>query len=310
MTSNLRLITTPTGNVGAHLLQHLRGGEHPLRLFVRNPATLPEGAASTAEVVTGDLSDPDAVRKALANVCTAFFCIPFAVDKVSLTAWYHEVGAVFSEALPDVPDTRVVFVSSGGAHREGLGPISALGQVEQMLEKAGRHVVHLRAGYFMENLLAALPTIAAENVLYGGFSPDLRIPMVAARDVATMAARWMNDSDWTGRHTTGIHGPADISMADVARSFSAGLGRPIRYQQVPPEAVAGALQQAMRATPGVVADYQAMVAGLQRLGADYRAEPRTPATTTETALDTFIQAALKPAFEGFIAQQGATPASA
>jgi len=309
MTPTLRLITTPTGNVGAHLLQHVRGSEHPLRLFVRNPATLPDGAASAAEVVTGDLSDPDVVRKALANVHTAFFCIPFSVDKVSLTDWYHEVGAVFSEALADVPDTRVVFVSSGGAHREGLGPISALGQVEQMLEKAGRHVVHLRAGYFMENHFGALPTIAAENVIYGGFSPDLQIPMVAARDVATVAARWMTDPDWTGHHTAGIHGPADVSMADAARSVSAGLGRPVRYQQVPPEAVAGALQQAMGATPGVAADYQAMVAGLERLGADYRAEPRTAATTTETTLDTFIKTTLKPAFEGFIAQQGAAPAS-
>ncbi len=308
MTSDLRLITTPTGKVGSHLFKQLRGGEHPLRLFVRDPATLPDGAASEAEVVTGDLADPGAVRKAVANVHTAFFCIPFVVDKVSLTDWYHEVGGVFSEALAEVPETRVVFVSSGGAHREGLGPISALGQVEQMLEKAGRHVVHLRAGYFMENHFGALPTIAAENVVYGGFSSDLQIPMVAVRDVAEVAARWINDPDWTGHHTAGIHGPADVSMADVARSLSAGLGRQLRYQQVPPEAVAGALQQAMGATPGVAADYQAMVAGLERLGTDYRAEPRTPASTTETTLDTFIQTTLKPAFEGFVAQQRAAPA--
>jgi len=289
------LVTCPTGNIGRQLVPRLLDAGASVRLFLRSPDALPPDHRSQVTLVQGNLEDPAAVQRAVEGVVAAFFLVPINFQADSFDAWYRTLSTVFCDAIRAEGPVRVLFVSSGGAQRGDLGPVSALGTVERMLEDATPHVVHLRTAYFMENLWAMVPTIASDSVFYGAFAPDTAIPMVATADIAEVAARWLTDASWEGRHVVGVHGAADRTMSHVATALTEALGHPVRYQQIPPSAVAQALQQIVGASDGTAADYEAMVAGLEHHGADYKAEPRTDSTTTPTTLEDFVQEVLAPA---------------
>lgn len=63
------LITGATGFVGSHAARSVRAAGHDLRLLVRTPskvtAVLGEGFLDPADVITGDMTDADAVARAL-----------------------------------------------------------------------------------------------------------------------------------------------------------------------------------------------------------------------------------------------------
>ena len=290
------LVTTPTGNIGRRVTQRLLDAGEPTRLFVRDRNRLSIIAATHAEVVEGDLQRTDDLRTALDGVRAVFFLAPPNLSAESFGAWYTHLGNAFVDALPAGEAPRIVFLSSAGAQRDDLGPISALGAVENMLYKKARHVVALRPGYFMENFLVNLATIASEQTMYNALPPDLPNPMVATRDIADVAVRWLRSGDWAGHDCVGVHGPSDCTMREAAVVFSDALDRPVHYQQVSPEAVAETLLS-MGASPGIAADYASMTGGLAHYGTAYKAEPRTKSTTTPTTLKTFARDVLRPAFE-------------
>lgn len=291
------LVTTPTGNIGRRVTEHLLAADVPTRLFVRNENALSVIAKAKADVHVGDLGHAESLRTALDGVRAVFYLAPPNLAAESFTQWYRHLGATLIEALEGESMPRIVFLSSAGVHlRDTLGPITALGAIEGMLRDAVEHVVFLRAGYFMENFLASLSTIAQDGMLYNALPPTMPIPMVATRDIADVATRWLRSGDWIGHEVTGVHGPADRTMQDAAHVFSEALGRSVQYQQVSPEAVAEGLVS-MGATPGVAADYAAMVGGRAHYGLDYIAEPRTGATTTPTTLETFAREVLRPTYD-------------
>jgi uncharacterized protein YbjT (DUF2867 family) len=59
------LVTGATGRVGRHVVAGLREAGATVRALVRNP--MPAGLPSDVEIVTGDITDPDAVQKAAAD---------------------------------------------------------------------------------------------------------------------------------------------------------------------------------------------------------------------------------------------------
>jgi hypothetical protein len=60
------------------------------------------------------------------------------------------------------------------------------------------NVLHLRAGYFMENHLAAISMIHGMGMFGGALLPDLKQPMIALRDVGDHAAQRLLDLDFSG----------------------------------------------------------------------------------------------------------------
>ena len=94
-------------------------------------------------------------------------------------------------------------LSSYGAHvPEGTGPIAGLHASEQKLNAIrGLNVLHLRAAYFMENNLVAIGMIDRLGIFAGALLPDLKLPMVATRDVGDYAAKRLLDLDFSGKQT-------------------------------------------------------------------------------------------------------------
>src|SRR6202043_2245515 len=108
----------------------------------------------------------------------------------------------------------VVALSSIGAqHAEKTGPIVGLHNMEEKLNQvAALNVLHLRAGYFMENLLMSIAPLRSMGVLPGGLISDLSTPWIATKDIGAYAATRLAARDFSGSSTQELHGPRDVSI--------------------------------------------------------------------------------------------------
>lgn len=290
------LVTTPTGNVGSRVVARLIEESADVHVFARKPDALPEGVRSHATVHQGDLEDGSTLVDALDGRDALFFLIPPNVQSDDWRAWQRQIARNGAEAIRQTGVQRVVFLSSTAAQHDDVGPISGLGEAEEILDAAAPHFLTLRAGYFMENFLQFAGSIVHQQAIYHAFPPEMQWPTVATVDIGDVAATILLKDDWTGSHVRGVHGPSDLSHDEAAAIIGDVLGHDVQYVQVSIEA----LQQQMRemGLPGdVVRNYGEMIEGLIRVPRT-DVEPRTEATTTPTTLAEFAERALVPAVEG------------
>jgi uncharacterized protein YbjT (DUF2867 family) len=297
------LVTTPTGNIGSRVTARLIEERADVAVFARKPEALPAGVRAHATVHQGDLNDVDDLASALEGASALFFLIPPNMQTDDWRAWQRQIAENAAEALERTGCDRVVLLSSIGAQYDDMGPISGLGEAEEILSPVVPNLIRLRAGYFMDNFLQFAGSIAAEQSVYHAFPADKAMPMVATTDIGDVAAELLMDDTWSGDQVRGVHGPADLSHAEAAAAIGDALGSEVTYVQVPVEAV----QEQMRemGLPGdVVANYGEMIRGLTNLSRS-DVEPRTQATTTETTMKTFAERAIQPAVEGAKQQMAA-----
>src|SRR6266851_1755241 len=192
-----------------------------------------------------------------------------------------------------------VHLSSYGAHvPEGTGPIAGLHSSEQKLNAiGGLNVLHLRAAYFMENNLAASGMIHGMGILGHALLPDLKLPMIATRDIGDYAARRILNLDFSGKQTRELLGERDVSMTEATAVIARGIGKPdLRYVQFPYEQVQQVLMQMgipLKTAALFIEMYKAINAGVVAAQ-----EPRSPENTTPTAFEKFVQDVFAPAYHG------------
>ena len=234
-------ITTPTGNVGSQLVRLLiQAGERP-RVLVRDASSLLAEVRDASDVVEVDQGDPDGVVEATVGVETLYWVDPPTEDDDPV-AGYTRMGRSGAAAVRENQIRRVVFQSSGGAEaRSGFGEIDGLGATEDLFNETDADVLHLRCGYFYSNLLMDADDIARGQITTT-LPVDLRFPWVDPRDIASVAAVRLLSSSWHGRITQGVHGPADLSFADVANILGRALGHPVIAIQSDEDEVAAELR--------------------------------------------------------------------
>lgn len=286
------VVTTPTGQIGSRVVERLLESGAELTVLARDPSRLPAQVRERAEVRQGSLEDADFLRQATAGAGALFLLIPPSYTTDDWEAFQLGIGRAAAEAVRANGIGRVVLLSSGGAHRDDLFAVSRLGKVERMLEEAAPNVVSLRAGFFMENFLSAVPTIADHGAIYMSLRPDLSLAMVATRDIGDVAARWLLDPSWTGHHVHAVQGAADLTPLEVAQAVGVALGREVRYVQVSEDDARQALR-AMGASEHVADEYPRLFTAFNHHAHDR--EPRTPETTTPTPIDAWAREALVPA---------------
>jgi len=248
-----------------------------------------------ARVVEGSLEDAAALREATRGARALFLVVPPHLTTGDWAAYQRAVAHHAAEAVAANGVRRVVLLSSAGAQRDDMYAVSRVGEVERMLAAAAPGVVALRAGFFLENFLAAVPTIVGDGAVYMTLPPDRAMPLVATRDIGDVAADLLLDDGWHGHHVRGVHGAADVSVADAVRTFGAVLGRSLRYVEVPDAAMRDVLLGA-GASAHVADEYPRLMRAIATL--DYVAEPRTAHTTTPTTVAEWARTVLAPAVEG------------
>ncbi|HUK88576.1 MAG TPA: NmrA family NAD(P)-binding protein, partial [Terriglobales bacterium] len=193
---------------------------------------------------------------------------------------------------------HVVALSSIGADKtEGNGPVAGLYVLEQKLNRVpGLSVLHLRAGYFMENMLAQIGVIRSMGMLAGPLRPDLKLPMIATRDIGAFAALALHKLDFSGHSTRELLGQRDLTMAEVAQIIGPAIGKPgLSYSKVPDLMLKPALTS-MGMSSDVAGRILEMSAALNS-GHMRALEPRSAANTTPTSFETWVKEVFVPAFE-------------
>jgi uncharacterized protein YbjT (DUF2867 family) len=230
------VVTTPTGNVGSHVVRALlRAGVRPT-LFLRDAGKLDPAVRETVDVAEGDQLEPDDVLAATRGSDALYWVAPptGAGDPV---ATYARLGANAARAIVENDIGHTVFQSSVGAEkRTGAGEIDGLGAVEEALDATGASVLHLRCGMFFTNLLLDARGLE-EGVLRVTWPLDLPMAWVDPRDIAEVAASRLVARNWSGRQVQGVHGPEDLTYEQVAAIVAQATGRPLRAERIPDDAM-------------------------------------------------------------------------
>ncbi|MGW0206476.1 NmrA family NAD(P)-binding protein [Streptomyces sp. NPDC003233] len=283
-------VTTPTGNVGRHVVAMLlRAGVRP-RVLVRDPGRLDPDVRREVDAVAVDQRDPDAVVAATAGVDALFWVDPPSTGEDPLGDYALATASVV-RAVKSNGVERTVFQSSVGAEkRHGAGEIDGLAATELALDNLGATVTHLRCGYFFTNLELQLDAVRA-GVIPVILPLDQPLAWVAPRDIAEVATTRLLSTDWSGRCVQAVHGPADLTWPQAAEIVSAAIGRPLRAERVSDDAMRNLLRTSGM-TDGLVEAVMGMSTGLR--DGFVPEQPRTPRTTTPTTLAAWAYDVLRP----------------
>ncbi|NNH69186.1 NAD(P)H-binding protein [Nocardia uniformis] len=176
------------GSTGRHLTAQLLGRGIPVRALVHTDderATVLR--ALGAQVIVGDLRDLDATRAALDGIHRAYFTYP-VIDG------FLDATGTFAVAAHEAGVERVVAVSQLAAGPQALTPrMRQHWAAEQILDWADIGAIHLRAAVFHENLARIADTGDGDRLTLPMGPEHTELPLVAAADVARVAAGLLAD---------------------------------------------------------------------------------------------------------------------
>jgi uncharacterized protein YbjT (DUF2867 family) len=288
-----------TGHTGSIIASSLLLKGERVRVVGRDASRLERFARKGAEAFTANVSDAAALTQAFTGARAAYLLLPPSMTSLDYRADQERESDSIAKAVKDSSLRYAVHLSSFGAHvSEGTGPIAGLHASEQKLNAiTGLNVLHLRAGYFMENNLAAIGMIQGMGMFGHAVLPDLAIPMIATRDIGEYASQRILKLDFSGKQTRELLGERDLTMNEATGIIARGIGKPdLRYVQFPYEQVLQVLMQ-MGIPPKTAGQFIEMYKAMNE-GIVAAQEPRSPENTTPTSFERFVQDVFAPAYHG------------
>jgi uncharacterized protein YbjT (DUF2867 family) len=197
-------------------------------------------------VLTGDAADAAFLAGACRSADAVYTLLPPDPQSQDLRRKWDQQGEAMVTAIRASGVRFVVFLSSVGADLpEGTGPIAGLHAQEERLRRLRDvNVLILRPASFFENFYATLSLIKQQGINGGAAAPDLRMPMIATRDIADVAARALKARDWKGVVVRELLGQRDLTHEEATRILGAHIGNPdLKYVQFPYADFASSLVQ-------------------------------------------------------------------
>jgi uncharacterized protein YbjT (DUF2867 family) len=296
------VITGATGHTGKIIANRLLQAGKQVRTIGRDLHRLQPLIDAGAEPAVCELTDAPALSKAFAGATASYVMIPPNMATQDFRAYQDRVTDAIASALASAHVKFAVLLSSFGADKPGnTGPVVGLHKLEKRLNAIeGLNVLALRPGYFMENTLAQAGVIHGMDTTAGPLRPDLKLPMIATRDIGAYAAEQLLKLTFTGRQTRELHGQRDLSMNEAARIIGHAISKPnLSYIQLPDADFLRAMtQMGMNRN---FADLILEMASALNSGHMKALEPRSPANTTPTSYDTFVTEEFLPVYDGAMA---------
>jgi uncharacterized protein YbjT (DUF2867 family) len=298
MEVNMYVVLGASGNTGHVVAKNLLARQQKVRVVGRNSAHLQPLAAQGAEIFVGDVTDPSAVTKAFQKADSAYVMIPPNPTSNDPLAYAEFASDAIAAAVKNARIKNVVSLSSLGADKaDRTGPVLGLHHLEQKLNQIdSANILHLRAGYFMENTLPQVGTIRMTGSVIGPLRPDLKLPMIAARDIGAAAADALLNLGFHGKQTRELLGQRDLDYTEIAATIGKAIGKPnLGYVHAPDDQVRSAMVQ-MGMSENFVGLILEMCASLNS-GYMRALEPRTSRNTTSTPFETFVAESFVPAYQ-------------
>jgi uncharacterized protein YbjT (DUF2867 family) len=277
-----------TGQTGGEVARRLLEAGEEVRALGRSAEGLARLRAAGATPHAGDATDAGYLTEAFRGADAAYVLYPSDPFLPGYVRAQERLGEAVAVAIRKSGVRHVVALSSLGADQAtGTGFVVTLHDQERRLRAiADANVLALRPAPFFESFYPALEAIEREGVYADSVPPDVRVPMIASRDVAAGAADALIARDWTGFVTRELLGERDLTYVEVTRLIGEAIGRPeLPYVQLLEDDVVEALAGA-----GLARDVAELQVELNRALAEGRIasrEGRSPSNTTATRFEHF-----------------------
>jgi uncharacterized protein YbjT (DUF2867 family) len=285
----MHVVLGASGNTGHVVASNLLASGQKVRVVGRNATHLQPLAAKGAETFIADVTDAGGLAKAFQQADSAYVMIPPNTTSNDPLGYANRASDAIAAAVQNAGTRNVVALSSVGADKAtGTGPVVGLHTLEQKLNQIqSANVLCLRPGYFVENTLPQAKAIRQMGSVVAPLRPDLKLRMIATRDIGAAAADALLHPSIGGKQTRELLGQRDLTYTEVATIIGQAIGKPdLKYIQVPDDQFRAALVQ-MGMSEQFARLLLEMTAALNS-GHMRALEPRTLQNTTPTSFETFV----------------------
>ena len=261
MTAPRRIIAV-VGSTGAQggglaraILEDPAGG-FAVRALVRNPDSDAARALARAgaEVVAADVDDEASLARAFAGAhgayCVTFYWAHFSPEKELAQAGNlaraarsagvrHAIWSTLEDTRRFVPLESQRMPTLMGRYK--VPHFDAKGEADELFRQAGVPTTFLLTSFYWDNLVhfGMGPKPGPDGTLAITMPMgNARLPGIAAEDIGRCAYGVFKAGPAFVGRTVGIAGE-HLTGAQMAEALGRALGRPVRYQDVPPEVYRG-----------------------------------------------------------------------
>jgi uncharacterized protein YbjT (DUF2867 family) len=195
------VLTGSTGHITKPLAINLAKAGHQVSIITSKPANAEQIKQLGATPLIGSVEDINFLKQAFADADAVYLMIP---PKWTVTDWlaYQKVVADnFTEAIQANNITKVLVLSSVGAHMiNGAGPVDGLAYLEKVLNELEKvQTVFLRPSYFYYNLFSMIPLIKNLGIMGSNISADHKIVLTHTNDIVDVATDVLSNNTFNGK---------------------------------------------------------------------------------------------------------------
>jgi len=293
------VILGATGHTGTIVANELLSKKKKVRVVGRDNQRLAAFISRGAEGFAANVTDEKALSRAFTGAEAVYVMIPPDPTHENYRGFQSQANNVIAKALENAAVQHAVTLSSVGADKtDKTGPIVGLHEMETKLSQIkGLNVLHLRAGYFMENTLPQAGVIRNLQKMAGPVAADVKLPMIASKDIGAAAAEALLKLDFKGKQTHELQGQRDLTYQEIAVIVAGVIGKPgLEYVRPPDDQIVqGMISTGM--SRNFAESILELASALNR-GHVKMLEPRSTKNTTPTSYETFAREVFLPAYRG------------
>ena len=225
-------VTGATGNQGGATARNLAENGCFVKAFVRNENSPKAEKLKRPyiQLIKGDLTDPATYKSHLTNIDGAFAMFTFENGvKKEIAQGISFINAAREMNVPFILYSSVIGADAGS----GIPHWESKNEIEQHLKNSGIPYTIIRPTYFLENFF--IPDVhkrIRKGKIVTPIKKDKVMQFIGTEDIGKICAHILLNKDrYFGRTITIAADQMDMQSA--AQTFTAVLGKPISYSQLP-----------------------------------------------------------------------------
>jgi len=219
-------LTGSLGNISKPLAKQLIAIGHQVTIISSNADKKNEIEQLGAAAAIGLITDVDFLSEEFSGADAIYTMVPPNFGATDYRQYVGSIGQNYAEAIRRSGVTRVVNLSSIGAHIDGgTGPISGVHDAEITLNKLeGVSIKHIRAPFFYINFYNNIDMIKHLGFLGSNYDSDTRLVMVHPEDIAAAVAEELQ-KPFEGKRVRYLVSD-DRTTGEVAAVLGKAIGKP------------------------------------------------------------------------------------